>query len=90
MARVRNNADNLRDFSIRFDDFLNNLYDKSVATKRSFERLGESWQDAQYRRMGGKLDAFNALIGKFIESTQAIPDDLRALAEQIDVYNETR
>lgn len=90
MARVRNNAENLRNFATRFDNFLDCLYKKTLETKQSFGRLGESWQDAQYRRMGGKLDAFNSLIVRFVQSTETIPDDLRALAERIDNYNATR
>jgi len=90
VAKIQNNAEDLQQFATRFDSFLDVVYDQTKSTVTSFERLGDSWKDAQYQRMGEKIDAFSERVGNFINSMEDIPAYLRKLADEIDGFGETR
>jgi len=90
VAKIQNNAEDLQKFATRFDSFLDVLCDQTSKTVTSFERLGDSWKDEQYKRMGEKIDAFGERVGNFISSMEDIPTYLRKLADEIGGFEGTR
>ncbi len=86
----QNDSEALRLFSTQFKNFQYDLFDRAASLNQAFIRLGDTWQDDQYKRLGEKINSFCATVGRFLRSTEPIPTELNKLAQKIDGFDAVR